>query len=98
MGHLVVHRRKTIQFLGNEWDVPWASLFARGAKVVAEGANTRRFRKLKPRGATFPTISSAHLNTPRRPRRDSSTTTSLRALLMQLPDVGWYSHASLRDD
>ena len=32
MGHVIVHRGQTLKWLGEEWDAPWASLFARGAQ------------------------------------------------------------------
>jgi uncharacterized damage-inducible protein DinB len=35
LGHLVVHRGRTLNVLGIDWDTPWASLFARGAERVA---------------------------------------------------------------
>jgi uncharacterized damage-inducible protein DinB len=34
LGHLVVHRGRTLNVLGADWDSPWASLFARGAERV----------------------------------------------------------------
>ena len=34
MGHLIVHRGRTLAALGGEWNSPWASLFARGAERV----------------------------------------------------------------
>ena len=36
MGHLIVHRGKTLQYLGADWDAPWASLFARGTERIAD--------------------------------------------------------------
>ncbi len=36
LGHLVVHRGKTLKTLGVNWDNPWAQLFARGAERVAD--------------------------------------------------------------
>ena len=36
MGHLIVHRGRTLQFLGRDWDASWASLFARGAERIAD--------------------------------------------------------------
>ena len=32
LGHVVVHRGRTLNFLGTDWDTSWASLFARGAQ------------------------------------------------------------------
>ncbi|HJT67244.1 MAG TPA: DinB family protein [Pyrinomonadaceae bacterium] len=37
MGHLVVHRGRTLNFLGKDWDVAWRSLFARGAERIDSG-------------------------------------------------------------
>ena len=37
MGHLIVHRGRTLNFLGKDWDVAWRSLFARGAERIDEG-------------------------------------------------------------
>lgn len=34
MGHLIVHRGRTLNFLGKDWDVAWRSLFARGAERI----------------------------------------------------------------
>ena len=34
MGHLIVHRGRTLKLLGEQWDTSWASLFARGAQRV----------------------------------------------------------------
>src|SRR5690242_19297434 len=34
MGHLVVHRGRTLKLLGCHWDAPWAPLFARGAERI----------------------------------------------------------------
>jgi hypothetical protein len=34
IGHLIVHRGRTLKVLGGEWDSPWAPLFARGAQRV----------------------------------------------------------------
>jgi len=34
MGHLVVHRGRTLQMLGINWETTWADLFARGADRV----------------------------------------------------------------
>lgn len=34
MGHLIVHRGRTLKVLGGEWDSSWAPLFARGAQRV----------------------------------------------------------------
>jgi len=34
MGHLIVHRGRTLNFLGTDWDVAWRSLFARGAERI----------------------------------------------------------------
>jgi uncharacterized damage-inducible protein DinB len=34
-GHLVVHRGAAVKSLNAQWAVPWASLFARGATLVA---------------------------------------------------------------
>ena len=36
LGHIVVHRGKTLKTLGVDWDSPWAKLFARGAARVAD--------------------------------------------------------------
>jgi hypothetical protein len=36
MGHLIVHRGRTLQVLGADWDASWASLFARGAERIAD--------------------------------------------------------------
>jgi len=38
IGHLVVHRGRTLNILGADWDTPWASLFARGAERVDDTA------------------------------------------------------------
>lgn len=32
LGHVVVHRGRTLNLLGTDWDTSWASLFARGAQ------------------------------------------------------------------
>ena len=32
MGHVIVHRGRTLTFLGQDWDVAWRPLFARGAE------------------------------------------------------------------
>jgi uncharacterized damage-inducible protein DinB len=37
MGHVIVHRGRTLNFLGQDWDVPWRSLFARGAERIDNG-------------------------------------------------------------
>ena len=37
MGHLIVHRGRTLNFLGKDWDVAWRSLFARGAERIDDG-------------------------------------------------------------
>jgi uncharacterized damage-inducible protein DinB len=34
MGHLVVHRGRTLNLLGGDWNSSWAPLFARGAQRV----------------------------------------------------------------
>jgi len=34
MGHVIVHRGRTLSFLGQDWDVAWRSLFARGAERI----------------------------------------------------------------
>ena len=34
LGHLVVHRARTLKTIGGDWDSPWGSLFARGAVRV----------------------------------------------------------------
>ena len=34
MGHLIVHRGRTLKLLGEQWDTSWASLFARGVQRV----------------------------------------------------------------
>ena len=34
MGHVIVHRGKTLTFLGEEWNTAWRSLFARGAERI----------------------------------------------------------------
>jgi uncharacterized damage-inducible protein DinB len=34
MGHVIVHRGRTLNFLGQDWDVAWRSLFARGAERI----------------------------------------------------------------
>lgn len=36
MGHLVVHRARTLKTLGVEYDNPWATIFARGAERLAD--------------------------------------------------------------
>src|SRR4030095_3136288 len=36
MGHLVVHRGKTLKALGVDWNSEWSSLFARGADRLAD--------------------------------------------------------------
>jgi len=36
MGHLIVHRGRTLKLLGQEWDSSWASLFARGSERVED--------------------------------------------------------------
>ena len=36
MGHLVVHRGRTLKLLGVDWDASWAPLFARGAERIAD--------------------------------------------------------------
>jgi uncharacterized damage-inducible protein DinB len=36
LGHLVVHRARTLKTLGGDWNTPWAQLFARGAQRVAD--------------------------------------------------------------
>ena len=36
MGHLVVHRGRTLKTLGADWDASWAPLFARGSERVAD--------------------------------------------------------------
>ena len=36
LGHLVVHRGRTLNTLGVDWNTPWAPLFARGAERVAD--------------------------------------------------------------
>jgi uncharacterized damage-inducible protein DinB len=36
LGHLVVHRGRTLNTLGVDWNTPWATLFARGAERVAD--------------------------------------------------------------
>jgi uncharacterized damage-inducible protein DinB len=36
MGHIVVHRGKTLKTLGVEWEPSWAPLFARGVERVAD--------------------------------------------------------------
>ena len=36
LGHLIVHRGRTLNVLGVNWDTPWASLFARGAERMAD--------------------------------------------------------------
>ena len=38
MGHIVVHRGRTLNTLGVDWDAPWATLFARGSERVDTGA------------------------------------------------------------
>ena len=35
LGHLVVHRGRTLKTLGVDWDSSWATLFTRGAQRVA---------------------------------------------------------------
>lgn len=37
MGHVIVHRGRTLNFLGQDWDVAWRSLFARGAERIDDG-------------------------------------------------------------
>jgi uncharacterized damage-inducible protein DinB len=37
MGHLVVHRARTLNTLGIDWDASWAPLFSRGSERVADG-------------------------------------------------------------
>jgi len=34
LGHVIVHRGRTLGFLGANWDTAWASLFARGARRI----------------------------------------------------------------
>jgi uncharacterized damage-inducible protein DinB len=34
-GHVVVHRARVLQLLGQEWSAPWEELFARGSKLAA---------------------------------------------------------------
>ena len=36
LGHLIVHRGRTLKTLGEEWDSSWTTLFTRGAKRVAD--------------------------------------------------------------
>ena len=36
MGHLVVHRGRTLKMLGGDWDAAWTPLFVRGAERVAD--------------------------------------------------------------
>lgn len=36
LGHLVVHRGRTLNNLGIDWNTPWAPLFARGAERVGD--------------------------------------------------------------
>src|SRR5215213_10443421 len=36
LGHIVIHRGKTLKTLGVDWDTPWTQLFARGAERVAD--------------------------------------------------------------
>ena len=36
LGHLIVHRGRTLNILGADWDTQWASLFARGSERVAD--------------------------------------------------------------
>jgi hypothetical protein len=36
LGHLIVHRGRTLKTLGVDWDSSWAALFTRGAKRVAD--------------------------------------------------------------
>ena len=36
LGHLVVHRGRTLKTLGVAWDSSWATLFTRGAQRVAD--------------------------------------------------------------
>jgi hypothetical protein len=36
IGHLTVHRGRTLNLLGGDWDTSWAPLFARGAQRVAD--------------------------------------------------------------
>ena len=37
LGHVVVHRGRTLGFLGADWNTEWASLFARGAERIDDG-------------------------------------------------------------
>ena len=37
LGHVVVHRGRTLGFLGADWNTEWASLFARGAERTDDG-------------------------------------------------------------
>lgn len=37
MGHIVVHRGRTLKTLGLDWDASWAPLFARGSERIADG-------------------------------------------------------------
>ena len=37
MGHVIVHRGRTLSFLGHDWDVAWRPLFARGAERIDDG-------------------------------------------------------------
>ena len=36
LGHLIVHRGKTLKTLGVDWDNAWAELFARGSERLAD--------------------------------------------------------------
>ena len=36
MGHLIVHRGRTLNFLNRDWDASWAPLFARGSERIAD--------------------------------------------------------------
>jgi len=37
LGHVVVHRGRTLGFLDTDWNTDWASLFARGAERIDDG-------------------------------------------------------------
>ena len=36
-GHLIISRGAVLKSLGDEWAVPWSSLFTRGAKLTVDG-------------------------------------------------------------
>jgi uncharacterized damage-inducible protein DinB len=37
LGHVIVHRGRTLNFLGANWNTEWAPLFARGAERIDDG-------------------------------------------------------------